>query len=80
MFLTWKSEGGLCYDFNAIGGRIVELFFSKGSVTLVSSIGGLVPFALLGAYSVSKTALLGKSAMIIYFDMLISFTEVHLHS
>ncbi|KAI5734782.1 hypothetical protein M8J77_010402 [Diaphorina citri] len=30
-----------------------------GSIVYVSSIGGLAPFKLLGAYSVSKTALLG---------------------
>lgn len=33
----------------------------QGSIIFVSSIGGLVPFPMLGAYSVSKTALLGMT-------------------
>lgn len=35
------------------------VFCRGGSVIYVSSIGGYVPFEVLGAYSVSKTALLG---------------------
>lgn len=31
----------------------------KGVIVIVSSIGGMVPFPMIGAYSVSKTALLG---------------------
>ncbi|XP_046332569.2 dehydrogenase/reductase SDR family member 4-like isoform X1 [Haliotis rufescens] len=33
----------------------------KGSIVLISSVAGYVPFNLLGAYSVSKTSLLGLS-------------------
>nr|XP_039262220.1 dehydrogenase/reductase SDR family member 4-like [Styela clava] len=36
----------------------------KGSIVLVSSIGGLVPFSMLGAYSISKTALLGMNKVL----------------
>jgi len=32
---------------------------TKGSIVFISSIGGLQPMGMLGAYSVSKTALLG---------------------
>lgn len=33
--------------------------YRKGAIVYVSSIGGYQPFPLIGAYSVSKTALLG---------------------
>lgn len=36
----------------------------KGSIVIVSSIGGLVPFSMLGAYSISKTALLGMTKVL----------------